>query len=137
MVFHYCIHYYFYCGGLNIWWTRHYLYGFVYCVWHYLLIIYAGYAVAAFQKCTCSIRSAAWNVTLSCDEKGFTVSQGEESANLPWDQIYKMVATKSNVLVYSTRINAYIIPREQLGEQYKDLAKIANEKLPKHRVKMQ
>ena len=71
------------------------------------------------------------------DEKGFTVSQGEESANLPWDQIYKMVATKSNVLVYSTRINAYIIPREQLGEQYKDLAKIANEKLPKHRVKMQ
>ncbi len=71
------------------------------------------------------------------DENGFTVSQGEESANLPWDQIYKMVATKSNVLVYSTRINAYIIPREQLGEQYKELAKIANEKLPKHRVKMQ
>ena len=60
------------------------------------------------------------------DENGFTVSQGEESANLPWDQIYKMVATKSNVLVYSTRINAYIIPREQLGEQYKELAKIAN-----------
>ena len=73
----------------------------------------------------------------SADENGFTVSQGEESANLPWDQIYKMVATKSNVLVYSTRINAYIIPREQLGEQYKELAKIANEKLPKHRVKMQ
>ena len=71
------------------------------------------------------------------DENGFTVSQGEESAKLPWDQIYKMVATKSNVLVYSTRINAYIIPREQLGEQYKELAKIANEKLPKHRVKMQ
>ena len=61
----------------------------------------------------------------------------DESAKLPWDQIYKMVATKSNVLVYSTRINAYIIPREQLGEQYKELAKIANEKLPKHRVKMQ
>ena len=71
------------------------------------------------------------------DENGFTVSQGEESAKLPWDQIYKMIATKSNVLVYSTRIHAYIIPREQLGEQYKELAKIANEKLPKHRVKMQ
>ena len=44
---------------------------------------------------------------------------------------------KKQCLVYSTRINAYIIPREQLGEQYKELAKIANEKLPKHRVKMQ
>ena len=71
------------------------------------------------------------------DENGFNVSQGEESATLPWDQVYKMVATKSNVLVYSTRINAYIIPREQLGDKYTELAKIANEKLPKYRVKMQ
>ena len=44
---------------------------------------------------------------------------------------------KKQCFGYSTRINAYIIPREQLGEQYKELAKIANEKLPKHRVKMQ
>ncbi len=70
------------------------------------------------------------------DDKGFTVSQGEESATLPWEQIYKMVATKSNVLVYSTRINAYIIPREQITDQYAELAKIAAEKLPKYRVKM-
>ena len=70
------------------------------------------------------------------DEKGFTVSQGEESAVLPWEQIYKMVATKSNVLVYSTRINAYIIPREQITAQYAQLAQIAVEKLPKYRVKM-
>lgn len=70
------------------------------------------------------------------DDKGFTVSQGEESATLPWEQIYKMVATKSNVLVYSTRINAYIIPREQITDQYAELAKIATEKLPKYRVKM-
>ena len=58
------------------------------------------------------------------DENGFTVSQGEESAKLPWDQIYKMVATKSNVLVYSTRINAYIIPREQLGNSIRNLQKL-------------
>ena len=69
-------------------------------------------------------------------EKGCTVSQGEASAELLWEQIYKMTATKSNVLVYSSRINAYVIPREQLGDKYADLAKIANEKLPKYRVKM-
>lgn len=69
-------------------------------------------------------------------EKGFTVSQGEASAELPWEQIYKMTANKNNVLVYSTRINAYVIPKEQLGDKYADLAKIANEKLPKYRVKM-
>ena len=49
----------FYCGGLNIWWTRHYLYGFVYCVWHYFPLYMPGHAVAAFQECTCSIGSAA------------------------------------------------------------------------------
>lgn len=69
-------------------------------------------------------------------EKGFNVSQGEAGAELSWEQIYKMVATKSNVLVYSSRINAYVIPREQLGETYTEVAKIANEKLPKFRVKM-
>ena len=45
------------------------------------------------------------------DEEGLHVSQKEESALLPWEQIYKMVATKHNVLVYSSRINAYVIPR--------------------------
>jgi hypothetical protein len=70
------------------------------------------------------------------DEKGFTVSQGEESAQLPWKQIYKMVATKSNVLVYSNRTNAYVIPRAQLGDNYETLAKLANSNLEKFRVKM-
>lgn len=69
-------------------------------------------------------------------EEGFKVSQGEASAELPWEQIYRMVATKNNILVYSTRINAYVIPREQLGEKYDGLEKIANAKLPKYRVKM-
>lgn len=69
-------------------------------------------------------------------EKGFKVSQGEASAELPWEQIYRMVATKSNILVYTNRINAYVIPREQLGDKYDNVAEIANEKLPKYRVKM-
>lgn len=70
------------------------------------------------------------------DEEGFKVSQGEASAVLAWNQIYKMVATKRNILVYSSRKNAYVIPREQLGENYQTLAKLANEKLEKFRVKM-
>ena len=70
------------------------------------------------------------------DEEGLHVSQKEESALLPWEQIYKMVATKHNVLVYSSRKNAYVIPREQLGENYQALSNLAKEKLEKFRVKM-
>lgn len=69
-------------------------------------------------------------------EKGVTVSRGEENGELPWEQIYKMVSTKSAVYVYSNRINAFVIPREQLGECYSVLAELAGKKLPKHRVKM-
>ena len=47
-----------------------------------------------------------------------------------------MVSTKHLVLIYSNRINAYIIPRSQLGEQYVQLAKLAVSKLPKFRVKI-
>lgn len=69
-------------------------------------------------------------------EKGIMVSQGEESAELPWEQIYKMAANKKQVLIYSSRINAFVIPKEQLGGSYQPLAEMAAEKLPKYRLKM-
>lgn len=69
-------------------------------------------------------------------EEGLTVSQGDANAELPWKQIYKMVSTKHNVLVYSNRTNAYVIPREQLGDKYQKVAEAATAKLEKFRVKM-
>lgn len=65
------------------------------------------------------------------DENGITVSQNGESATLPWKQVYKMVATKHNLLVYSTRVNAYILPLAQLGDQYKTVKEIAGKHLEK------
>lgn len=70
------------------------------------------------------------------DEEGLHVSRKEESALLPWEQVYKMVATKHNVLVYSSRINAYVIPRAQLGESYAALQTQAAAHLPAYRLKM-
>jgi hypothetical protein len=40
------------------------------------------------------------------------------------------------VLIYSNRVNAYIIPREQLGNQYEDLKAIAKEQLESYRFRM-
>ena len=69
-------------------------------------------------------------------EEGIAVSQGEANAELPWTQIYKLVATKHNVLVYSNRTNAYVIPRDQLGDAYDALAGLAAAKLEKFRLKL-
>ena len=51
-------------------------------------------------------------------EECIRVTQGEESGELPWDAVYKIVSNDKQVLIYSNRVNAYIIPRTQIGEQY-------------------
>lgn len=69
-------------------------------------------------------------------EEQIRVTQGQESGELPWDAIYKIVSNKSQILIYSTRINAYVIPREQIGEQYEVFCAIAKKKLDSYRLKL-
>lgn len=69
-------------------------------------------------------------------EKAIEVMQGEEKGELPWDQVYKMIATKRHILIYSNRINAYIIPREQAKEQWDTIWEIAKKQLPPYRIRM-
>ena len=66
------------------------------------------------------------------DDEGVHVSLGEENALLEWKQIYKMVSTKHNVLIYSSRVNAYILPMEIVGGQYAALKELADKNLKKH-----
>lgn len=66
------------------------------------------------------------------DEEGICVSLGKESALLEWKQIYKMVSAKHSVLIYSSRVNAYIIPREQVSENYGKLKELAGKHLKKY-----
>lgn len=70
------------------------------------------------------------------DDTGVHTSQNGETADLHWEQVYKIVSTKRQVLLYSNRVNAYIIPREQLGKNYEILCQIAGEHLKKFRFKM-
>lgn len=70
------------------------------------------------------------------DDTGVHTSQGDAQADLPWEQIYRIVATKNNLLIYSTRINAYVIPREQIREEYAQIRTLAEAHLPGYRRKM-
>ena len=70
------------------------------------------------------------------DDAGIHVSQGEQTADLEWKQIYKMVSTKEQLLIYSSRINAYVIPKEAVGEQYETILGLAINHLENYRLKM-
>lgn len=70
------------------------------------------------------------------DEEGVHVSQNDQTADLLWNQVYKVVSTKSNLLIYSSRVNAYVIPREAIREEYETVAQLAKEHLEKYRLKL-
>ncbi len=70
------------------------------------------------------------------DEEGIHVMVGEQTADLPWNMIYKVVSTRSNLLIYSSRVNAYVIPLEQLGDQYEAVKALAEAKLESYRRRL-
>lgn len=69
-------------------------------------------------------------------EDGIKVSVEEEQVEFQWENIFQMKTTKDLVLVYTNRINAYILPKVQLGEGYVQLSELAHKKLEKYRIKM-
>ena len=103
-------------------------------------VIFIGYIpVTLWTKAKLALKSnkvLADTLHYEVSEDGIRVTQGEESGELPWKQIYKMISTRNNVLIYSGRKNAYIIPKSQLDGQYDRLAELANDRLEKFRVKM-
>ena len=54
-------------------------------------------------------------------EEGIKVTSGDESGELPWNLVYQVLTRKNSVLIYSNRVNAYIIPNDQLGDKYDTL----------------
>lgn len=49
-------------------------------------------------------------------ENGITVSQNDVQQTLTWDNLMKIVETKNQFLVYSSRIHAFIFPKKSIGE---------------------
>ena len=71
------------------------------------------------------------------DEEGIDVTQGGETGTLLWDKVYKVIAIKNELLIYSNRVYAYVLPREQVGEEnYAVIKKIAESKLPAKYARM-
>ncbi len=77
------------------------------------------------------------------DEKGITVEadatadvpEGETKAFLPWENVFKAVSTKDQLLIYSNKVNAYILPLSQVKD-YEAIKKLMTEKLPEHRISL-
>ena len=64
-----------------------------------------------------------------------TQAESGTSAVLKWNQVYKAVKNRRQLLVYSGRASAYILPIDQLGDQEGAVEEVLREKLAKFRRK--
>ena len=65
----------------------------------------------------------AYPLTYTFKESGVEISSPttEEAAVLPWEYIYKASTWKDYLLIYTNRVNAYIIPKADIENMYGDV----------------
>ena len=51
------------------------------------------------------------------DEEGVHVSQNEETADLPWENVIKVIETKTQLVIYNSPKNGFILPKKQIGKE--------------------
>lgn len=70
------------------------------------------------------------------DEKGVTISQGEETATQAWEDMVKAVSTNKSIILYTSKVNATIFPKSQLGDQKAAVIEIISTHMPPAKVKI-
>lgn len=70
------------------------------------------------------------------DEQGLTISQGEVSTQLEWDAMVKAVSTNKSIILYTSTVNATIIPKAQMGDLYGAVIEMISTHMPPKKVKI-
>lgn len=53
--------------------------------------------------------------------EGITISQDEQKVKTKWDEVIKVTNTKLSVILYVSRVRAFILPKSAIEEQMEDL----------------
>lgn len=69
-------------------------------------------------------------------EEGVEVSQGEASELTEWSRMYKAVSTRGSLILYTSRINAFIFPKKDLGEKLIPTIEMISTHMPPSKVKI-
>ena len=51
------------------------------------------------------------------NEEGIEVCQGETTAAVAWEQIFKVIVTRKLLLIYTSKIHASILPLDQIEQE--------------------
>ena len=70
------------------------------------------------------------------DEQGITISQGEESVQYLWTEMVKAVSPGRSIIVYTSKINATIFPKKQMGDMSAAVIEMISTHMPPAKVKI-
>ena len=70
------------------------------------------------------------------DDAGITISQGEDSVQYPWEELYKAVSTGRSIIVYTSRVNATIFPKKQMEDKRAGVIEMISTHMPPNKVKI-
>lgn len=70
------------------------------------------------------------------DDAGITISQGEDSVQYLWDELYKAVSTGRSIIVYTSRINATIFPKRLLEDKKSSVIEMISTHMTPDKVKI-
>ena len=112
-------------------------YSIVYCLFGVWFIVYLPVSLYTKSKRQVEKSEVFKNpVTYILNDEGIEIVQGEEKAQCGWKNILKVYSSKKNVLIYSGKRNAFVLPKEAIGEQYDTLVTLVQKNMPKKKVKL-
>ena len=74
-------------------------------------------------------------MTMTFGREGFSVSQGEQTMEVTWDETGRVVGIPGEYILYMGRLRAYLLPDRIMGEEKEPFAGFLREILPKERLK--
>jgi hypothetical protein len=69
-------------------------------------------------------------------EEGIKVSQGEVQQDIPWENIVKVMSTSRSLILYTSKVNATILPRRELSEDTTAVIRMISQHMPANSVKI-
>lgn len=70
------------------------------------------------------------------DDTGVTVSDEENSMTVEWKDMYKAYSTNQSIILATSRYNAWIFPKKDLGEDRYSLIEMISTHMPPDKVKI-
>lgn len=110
-----------------------------------ILYLLAGIVLLAYLPCSLYLSSLkqiqntpAFKEPLCyrMNEEGIQVSQGGQSQLQKWENMYRAVSTRNSIIVYNTKVNAWIFPRRDLGAMTPGVIEMISTHMPAGKVKI-